>query len=91
MADDNDNPAVVRVTLREVYSDVQDIKASLSLLSQSLPSHVEETDKDIADIRKDVSDHEKRLRSVETRMWAFVGGFGLLAAASPYLSKLFIP
>ena len=36
----------------------------------------------------DLSDHEHRIRNLESRMWIAIGGFGLLAAAAPYLSKL---
>lgn len=36
----------------------------------------------------DLADHEHRIRNLESRMWAAIGGFGLLAAAAPYLTKL---
>lgn len=36
----------------------------------------------------DLADHEHRIRKLESRMWVAIGGFGLLAAAAPYLTKL---
>lgn len=66
-----------RVTLKDVYNDVQEIKGSLSTLKDALPSQAAQ-----------LTDHEKRLRALETRVWAAIGGFGLLAAAAPYLSRL---
>lgn len=36
----------------------------------------------------DIADHERRIRALESRMWAAIGVFGLIAAASPYLSRL---
>lgn len=66
-----------RVTLKDVYGDVQDIKATLGALKDALPNQAAQ-----------ITDHEKRLRALETRVWAAIGGFGLLAAAAPYLSRL---
>lgn len=36
----------------------------------------------------DLADHEHRIRALEKRMWAALGIAGLIAAASPYLSRL---
>lgn len=36
----------------------------------------------------DLGDHERRIRALESRVWVAIGGFGLLAAAAPYLTKL---
>lgn len=66
-----------RVTLKDVYSDVQSIKGSVNGLKDAMPTQAAQ-----------LVDHEKRLRGLETRMWAAIGGFGLLAAAAPYLSRL---
>ena len=42
----------------------------------------------IKDRLVDLADHERRIRSLEQRMWAAIGIFGLIAAASPYLTRL---
>lgn len=66
-----------RVTLKDVYTDVQEIKGALTTMKDALPNQATQ-----------LVDHEKRLRALETRVWAAIGGFGLLAAAAPYLSRL---
>lgn len=46
---------------------------------------------DVAVIKEqiiDLSDHEHRIRALERRTWLAIGGFGLIAAVSPYLSNL---
>ena len=83
----DDEPAL-KVTLKDVYTDMQEMKTLLQSVAAQLPSHIQQTEKDLVDIRKDTSDHERRIRGLETRMWAAVGAFGLIAAASPYISKL---
>jgi hypothetical protein len=79
----NDEPTA-RITLTTVFNQVQELTNTVTTLTERLPAHTEATDQKLAD-------HERRLRSLETRMWAFVGAFGLIAAVSPYLSRLFIP
>lgn len=73
-----------RITLTTVYKELQDLTKTVGELVVKLPSHVTATDTKLAD-------HERRLRTLETRMWAAVGAFGLIAAVSPYLSRIFIP
>ena len=66
-----------RVTLKDVYSDVQEVKSAVNELRSALPNQSAQ-----------IVDHEKRLRNLETRVWAAIGGFGLLAAIAPYLTRL---
>ena len=73
-----------RITLTKVYEEVRELTRTVSSLTERLPAHTEATEQKLAD-------HERRLRALETRMMAFVGAFGLIAAVSPYLSQLFIP
>jgi len=73
-----------RITLTKVYEEVRELTKTVTMLAEKLPTHTEATDQKL-------TDHERRLRALETRMWAAVGGFGLLAAASPYLARLFMP
>jgi len=79
----NEEPTA-RITLTTVFNQVQQLTNTVTTLTERLPAHTEATDQKLAD-------HERRLRSLETRMWAAVGAFGLIAAVSPYLSRLFIP
>jgi len=80
----SDDEPTARITLTTVFKQVQELTNTVTTLAERLPAHTEATDQKLAD-------HERRLRSIETRMWGAVGGFGLLAAASPYLARLFIP
>ncbi|WP_193510494.1 hypothetical protein [Cryobacterium sp. BB736] len=80
---DETEPAI-RVTLRDVYADVQDMKRILQDVAAKLPEHMEQT-------RSRLNDHEKRIRSLETRVLMAFGGFGLLTIASPFLLKVLFP
>jgi flagellar motor component MotA len=42
----------------------------------------------LPDTESKIEDHEKRLRSLETRMGWAVGGFGLVAAVMPWIVNL---
>ena len=53
----------------------------VAILNEKLPTHIEW-------VERNIKDHETRLRRVETRMWLAVGGFGLIAAAQPFLVAL---
>lgn len=79
-----DEEPTARITLSKVYDELREVTKTVATLAEKLPNHIDATDQKI-------SDHERRLRALETRMWAAVGGFGLLAAASPYLARLFMP
>lgn len=76
MADEHDTTAV-RVSMRDIYQEVQRQGRLLEKIANSLP-----------DSEAKIEDHENRIRSLERRMWQAVGIFGLLAAASPFLTRL---
>ena len=80
----SDEEPTARVTLNKVFEEVRALTVTVNDLAGKLPAHTRATDQKLAD-------HERRLRALETRMWAAVGAFGLIAAVSPYLSRLFIP
>ena len=69
--------ASVKVSMRDIYLEVQRQGRLLEKIANSLP-----------DSEDKIEDHEKRIRALERRMWQAVGIFGLLAAASPFLSSL---
>ena len=85
-----DEPAA-KITMTAIYTELRKVAETVASLNERLPNHISQTEKDLSDIRTDVSDHERRIRAVESRLWVAVGGFGLIAAASPYLSRIFIP
>lgn len=73
-----------RITLTTVYKELTELSRTVTQLTERLPTHVEATESKL-------KDHERRIRTLEQRMWLAVGAFGLIAAVSPYLSRLFIP
>ena len=84
-----DEPAA-KITMTAIYNELRHVAQTVNSLNERLPNHISETEKDVAEVRADLADHERRLRTIESRMWLVVGGFGLLAAVSPYLSNLLI-
>ncbi|MEX1079800.1 MAG: hypothetical protein WED09_11905 [Homoserinimonas sp.] len=62
-----------RPSLSAVYDKINTVQTDVAVIKDQLI---------------DLSDHEHRIRNLESRMWIAIGGFGLLAAAAPYLSKL---
>jgi hypothetical protein len=78
----------VRVTLADVHRDLQEMKQILTRLSLLMPASEERFQKFEDQTRRDLDDHEQRIRAVESRIWQAVGGFGLLAVAAPIVTKL---
>jgi hypothetical protein len=77
MTDDHDN-ATVRVSMRDIYIEVQRQGKLLEQIANSLP-----------DSDDKIADHEIRLRKLEMRMWQAIGGFGFLAAiVSPLIAVM---
>ena len=76
MSEDTDTVAV-RVSMREIYVEVQKQGKLLEKIANSLP-----------DSEDKIDDHENRIRKLETRIGWAVGSFGLLAALSPFLVRL---
>ena len=67
----------VRVSMRDIYVEVQRQGRLLEKIANSLPDSEEKID-----------DHENRIRKLEMRMGWAVGGFGLLAAVMPWVVTL---
>jgi len=77
MTDDHDN-STVRVSMRDIYLEVQRQGKLLEQIANSLP-----------DSDDKIADHEMRLRKLEMRMWQAIGGFGFLAAiVSPLIAVM---
>lgn len=67
----------VRVSMRDIYVEVQRQGRLLEKIANSLPTSEEQ-----------IEDHENRIRKLEMRMGWAVGGFGLLAAVMPWVVSL---
>ena len=77
MSDENDTGAV-RVSMRDIYAEVQRQGRLLEKIANSLP-----------DSEDKIEDHELRIRKLEMRMWQAIGGFGFLAAiVSPLIAVM---
>jgi len=74
---ENQDTGAVRVSMKDIYFQVQKIQSMLEKLSAQLPDSEEKID-----------DHEKRIRALERRIWQVVGGMGLIVAAAPFLVRL---
>ena len=75
---DNRETAGVKVSMRDIYQEVQRQGRLLEKIANALP-----------DSEERIEDHEVRLRKLEQRMWQAIGGFGFLAAiVSPMVTVL---
>ena len=77
MSGDDTDSLGLRITLRDVYREQQEMKSLLEKLANNLPGTEEK-----------LTDHEERIRRIEMRLGWAVGGFGLLAALAPFLTRL---
>jgi len=70
--------ATVKVSMRDIYLEVQRQGKVLEKIANSLP-----------DSEHKIEDHEVRIRRLEMRMWQAIGMFGFLAAViSPTVAIL---
>lgn len=69
MSDETTDTTSVRVSMRDIYNEVQRQGRLLEKIANALP-----------DSEDKIEDHEIRIRKLEMRMWQAIGGFGLLAA-----------
>ena len=76
--DDNTREVGVKVSMRDIYAEVQRQGRLLEQIANSLP-----------DSETKIEDHEVRIRKLEMRMWQAIGGFGFLAAiVSPLIAVM---
>ena len=73
-----DESGAGRVSMRDIYAEVQRQGKLLESVANSLPQSQDK-----------IEDHEIRIRKLEMRMWQAIGGFGFLAAiVSPLVAVI---
>jgi hypothetical protein len=78
VTDEHNDTATVKVSMRDIYQEVQRQGKLLEKIANSLP-----------DQESKIEDHEVRIRKLEMRMWQAIGGFGFLAAiVSPLIAVM---
>jgi uncharacterized protein YeeX (DUF496 family) len=78
MSEEHLETATVKVSMRDIYLEVQRQGRLLEKIANSLP-----------DSEQKIDDHEIRIRRLEQRMWQAIGVFGFLAAViSPLVAIL---
>jgi len=85
-----DTEPSLRITLKDVYSQVQEMKSLLERLAENLPTTTQKLEEHEKETSKIFADHEARIRRLEMRMWQILGIAGFLAAIIPLLVQ-FIP
>lgn len=78
-----------RITLKELYVQVQKIQSMLERLESQLPGISEKLEDLERDVTNRLDDHEVRLRKVEMRMWQAIGVLSFAFAILPTLIGLF--
>jgi len=78
VSEEHPESAGVKVSMRDIYMEVQRQGRLLEKIANSLP-----------DSEAKIDDHEMRIRKLEQRMWQVIGVFGFLAAIiSPMVAIL---
>lgn len=76
--------------MKDVYSQVQEMKSLLERLAENLPTTTQKLEEHERETAKIFADHEARLRKLEMRMWQILGIAGFLAAILPVILR-FLP
>lgn len=78
MTEEHTETAGVKVSMRDIYLEVQRQGKLIERIVSSLP-----------DQESKIEDHEVRIRKLEMNMWKAIGGFGFLAAiVSPLIAVM---
>lgn len=78
-----------RITLKELYIQVQKIQSMLEKLTTQLPTISDKLDELERDVNFKLNDHEERLRKVEMRMWQAIGVLSFAFAILPMVVGFF--
>jgi len=82
----SDEPSA-RITLKEVYQQVQEMKSLLEKLANSLPSMSKQLDDLESEVKEQLADHEKRIRITEKRVWQIMAIAGFVSALMPVIIR----
>lgn len=77
----------MRVTLRDVYSTVMDMKSQLEKLNQNLPTTSQKLEEHEAETKLELANINDRLRKVEMRVWQIMAIAGFVSAAMPLIIR----
>lgn len=73
-------PPANRPSLGQVFDLIAGVKTDVAVIKEQII--------DLSDHEHRIRALEHRIRALERRTWLAIGGFGLAAAVSPYLSTL---
>lgn len=82
------NSGSFRITMRHVWEEQQEMKRLLQSLSSHLPTVAEKLEEHEKETGEILSDHENRLRQIESKMWKLFGAIAVIAGAAPFLARL---
>jgi hypothetical protein len=74
--------------MRHVWEEQQEMKKLLQRLSDHVPTVAQKLEEHEVETGKTLSDHEHRIRALESRMWRLFGALGLIAFAAPFLARM---
>jgi amino acid permease len=83
-----DTEPSLRITLKDVYTQVQEMKSLIERLAENLPTTAQKLDEHEKETKAIFQDHETRLRRVEMRVWQMMAIAGFLAAGMPIAINL---
>jgi ferritin-like metal-binding protein YciE len=82
-----DTETSMRVTLRDVYALVMEMRSQLEKLNQNLPNTHQKLEEHEHETSKKFDDLEVRLRKVEMRVWQIMAIAGFVSAAMPLIVR----
>ena len=74
--------------MKDVYSQVQEMKSLLERLAENLPTTAQKLEEHEQETRLMLQDHETRIRKVEMRIWQIMAIAGFIAAGMPIIISL---
>ena len=74
-----------RITMKELYLQVQKIQSMLEKLTAQFPTISEQLIELEKDVKGRLDDHEQRLRKLEMRVWQALGVLSFIFAVVPLL------
>jgi len=81
----------MRVTLRDVYALVMDMRSQLEKLNQNLPTTAQKLEEHERETKEELVNINDRLRKVEMRVWQIMAIAGFVSAAMPLIVRFIEP